>query len=377
MTEIIQYDLFIVYADDDAEWVEEVLIPSAGLPFVRIFTKENFRPGIERVSQFNQAVTSSHYTLLVVSPAFLDDEWAMYTKSIADYSRVSHPGRLLPLLLKPCELPQEIELLERFDCTQQTRWQREFDRLRQLVNQIKKHVIEPSDDKTSPEIIQQYIWKNKIGPALDELKKYAINNAPDLLDEVILLGRDSMGYQEERQNNSISPNMYQNAIREISRNILTLSNKVASRREENLNTYSINQKLSFELPQSILSLSKENVIRGEKNLNRYSTKQRLPRELHKRIVEFLVSIPNIYDSDSQRALINSAGLDAQLQHQISFAGSSAQFFELLITTLSNYGTLEDGRNPIDAILHATKNYVGQDRRTYCDALIKELLVRQN
>ncbi len=90
------------------------------------------------------------------------------------------------------------------------------------------------------------------------------------------------------------------------------------------------------------------------------------------IIEFLIMIPNIHDKNAQRALIYSAGLDPQLQHQIDFATSAAQFVKGLVPTLVNYGQLQDGRHALTAVLEATKNYFGQDRQTYCETLIQKI-----
>ena len=115
------YDLFISYADNDAKWVEDFLIPSLGIPNERILTKEDFHPGTDKAPEFERAVNSSRYTLLILSPAFLDDVWAMYSESIVSYSRLKHQyDRLLPLILCPCEPPLRIDKLVSFDCTDET-----------------------------------------------------------------------------------------------------------------------------------------------------------------------------------------------------------------------------------------------------------------
>lgn len=98
----------------------------------------------------------------------------------------------------------------------------------------------------------------------------------------------------------------------------------------------------------------------------------LPFELHSKIVEFLTSLPNIHDSSAQRAFIFSAGLDSRLQKRINYSGSPEQFFQLLVSTLTDYGVVKDGRNALEAILETAKNSVGKDRKEYCDALIQEL-----
>lgn len=99
---------------------------------------------------------------------------------------------------------------------------------------------------------------------------------------------------------------------------------------------------------------------------------RLPITLQNSIIEFLKSLPNIDDSKNQRAFIYSIGLDTSLQEQIRYADSSAQFVPLLVDTLVRYGKLSDGQYALEAVLHATKNYIGQDKRVLCEHLIHEL-----
>ncbi|MCP4403903.1 MAG: hypothetical protein GY801_42180 [bacterium] len=97
----------------------------------------------------------------------------------------------------------------------------------------------------------------------------------------------------------------------------------------------------------------------------------LSADLNKKIVEFLTSIPNSYDSNAQRALMLNAGLDPQLQNQIHFGGPPAQFFQLLLATLVSYGRLQDGRDALEAVLETAKSSVGRDKQDDCDRLLRE------
>ena len=97
-----------------------------------------------------------------------------------------------------------------------------------------------------------------------------------------------------------------------------------------------------------------------------------PIGLNNKIVKFLTSVPNIHNESGRRALILSAELDPQLQNQINFGEPPVQFFPLLIFMLIRYGKLKDGRDALEAVLVAAKNYVGQDKKDYCDTLIQEL-----
>ncbi|MBN2285227.1 MAG: hypothetical protein JXI43_02175 [Tissierellales bacterium] len=94
--------------------------------------------------------------------------------------------------------------------------------------------------------------------------------------------------------------------------------------------------------------------------------------INNQIVDFLTSLPNSNDISTQRALLSSAGLDERLLNQLSFTDSPSQFFPLLVSILRKYGTLEDGRDALEAVLESTKNYIGQEKRAYCDILVGEL-----
>lgn len=102
----------------------------------------------------------------------------------------------------------------------------------------------------------------------------------------------------------------------------------------------------------------------------------LPIELNNKIVEFLKSLPNIHDSNSQRVLILSTGIDAELQNQIHFSGPPSQFFQLLLPTLMSYGKLKDGRDALEAVLGAAKSSVGQEKKA-CDDFIQKLRTLRN
>jgi hypothetical protein len=99
------YDVFISHADADRAWVEGFLLPALGLPPERIITKRDFQLGAAIVAEFEHAVASSRYTLVVFSPSYLADEWSTFGAELASYSSVAERrDRLIPLVLKPCEL---------------------------------------------------------------------------------------------------------------------------------------------------------------------------------------------------------------------------------------------------------------------------------
>ena len=68
---------------------------------------------------------------------------------------------------------------------------------------------------------------------------------------------------------------------------------------------------------------------------------KLPVELQNRIIDFLVSLPNMHDSESQRSLIYRAGLDIQVQVHIPIGQAPFQFASSLVSILTNYGVMND------------------------------------
>src|SRR5512135_740991 len=125
------YDLFLVYADDDRAWVEGFLRPALGVPDEDTITREKFRLGAPIVGEYERAVTSSCYTVLVFSPAFLADWWAMFGEQLVAFAAVEE-GRawLVAIVLHPCQLPLSERFRVHLDCTDRTQWDEQVGRLR-------------------------------------------------------------------------------------------------------------------------------------------------------------------------------------------------------------------------------------------------------
>lgn len=136
MAKNYNYDFFISFADADADWVQGYLIPNLGLSSDRLMTRENFPVGSNKVAEFERAITQSRYTLLILSPAFLKDEWSAYGDALVAGARVIDArNQLIPLKRKTCELPLHLEIINELDFTgDYKKQQRELKRLRGLLN---------------------------------------------------------------------------------------------------------------------------------------------------------------------------------------------------------------------------------------------------
>lgn len=130
----MMFELFISYADLDQAWIEGFLIPALGLPRAQIITKSSFIPGRPMLSEFERAIQNSHYVLIVFSPAYLADNWAILGEQLSSFASVtSQADRLIPLVLRPCELPLRVEFRVRLDCTVDENWLAELARLREIL----------------------------------------------------------------------------------------------------------------------------------------------------------------------------------------------------------------------------------------------------
>jgi hypothetical protein len=136
VTEALPHDLFVSHGPADGAWVRGYLLPALGLAPERVITSGDFRLGAAAVTEFERAVTSSRYTLLVLTPSYLADEWAIFGEQLTSHASVAAGrDRLIPLVLQPCELPLRIDFRVQRDCTDEAEWDGATARLRQLLAQ--------------------------------------------------------------------------------------------------------------------------------------------------------------------------------------------------------------------------------------------------
>lgn len=72
------YDIFISYVEADRAWVEGYLLDALTQADVNYFSEAAFRLGVPRIQEFQRAVQQSHRILLVISPAYLTDDFSQF-----------------------------------------------------------------------------------------------------------------------------------------------------------------------------------------------------------------------------------------------------------------------------------------------------------
>ena len=126
--------MFISYAEADAGWVEGELVPGLALEPGQVRTHRDLDLGGDMLTAYSRLVEESDYTLLVLTPAFLDDPWGNAVKDLAGFLRVENQrGSLLPLTLKATRLSLPLRSLVGLDFTKPERQEAALDRLRDFL----------------------------------------------------------------------------------------------------------------------------------------------------------------------------------------------------------------------------------------------------
>jgi WD40 repeat protein len=140
------HDLFVVHAEADEQFVRGFLFPELDLPPGRALWLGELALGQAIAEDILRRVHTSRITVVVLSPAYLADRWAVFGKDLAAYARTAQDeGRLLlPLLRADCAVPDDIAMLTGLDFreSQKASWEAEAGRLRELLGAPVPAVIE-------------------------------------------------------------------------------------------------------------------------------------------------------------------------------------------------------------------------------------------
>lgn len=126
------FDLFIVHAAEDADFVRGYLVPALNLPPQRVLLVDTLRPDA-LASEIDRGVSRSRYTVAVLSPASLADGAAVLGEQLASHLSVDDV-RVIPLRLVACKLPLRLDARVSLDFTDRSLWDSEAARLRNLLH---------------------------------------------------------------------------------------------------------------------------------------------------------------------------------------------------------------------------------------------------
>lgn len=130
MVQTAKYDLFISYADTDRAWVEGYLLDALEQAGLRYHTEAAFALGMVRLQEFERAITESQRTLLVLSPAYLADDFNQFIRLLAQsYGWDTATWPVIPLILHPVQLPPSLNILISLNATNPQEWKEAIERL--------------------------------------------------------------------------------------------------------------------------------------------------------------------------------------------------------------------------------------------------------
>lgn len=113
------YDVFISYSWKDQEWVRGPLLQRLESHSLRVcIDVRDFQPGAPIVTEMERAVLTSRYTLVVLTPDFVNSSWTQFEEVLT--FTIAHGfkhRRVIPLLKAACAPPPRIQALTAVDFT--------------------------------------------------------------------------------------------------------------------------------------------------------------------------------------------------------------------------------------------------------------------
>lgn len=134
--------VFVAYAEPDRAWVQGFLVPSVQMPSIPVLTMDQFAPGASLLREVESAIGRVQVTVLVISKAFLADEWSLFSDALATTAELGRgPGRasrrhatVVPLLLDDVDVPLHLDAKVSLDCRRTEDWEPAMARLRGLLS---------------------------------------------------------------------------------------------------------------------------------------------------------------------------------------------------------------------------------------------------
>jgi hypothetical protein len=143
-SETFEYELFIVHADADAAFVYGNLLPALGIAAESVLLSSALQIGVPIASEIERGVQKSRLTVVVLTPAYMTDRWAVFGEQLAGHVSGA-AGRLVPLLRADCDVPLRLDFLVALDFRDPDRWPAESKRLRDRLAQPAPVLADLSD----------------------------------------------------------------------------------------------------------------------------------------------------------------------------------------------------------------------------------------
>lgn len=136
-----KYDVFVSYAHEDKNWVSKTLVPHLKRKRLRVCLDcDNFEAGQPVDREIESAIRSSRKTILVLTPAYLRSEWTEREHILlTTLDPAARKGRIVPLLLKRCEIPVRMNGFIYLNFSTASELPRNFRKLTEIISNRKLH----------------------------------------------------------------------------------------------------------------------------------------------------------------------------------------------------------------------------------------------
>lgn len=113
-----EYDIFVVYAKADYEWVNGYLIDALKNAGFKINSPELFAFGLPEISEFERGITSSRRILIIISRAYTNDSLNQFVASMSQaYGLESGTWPVIPVLRDLIKIPPRLDMLVKLDAS--------------------------------------------------------------------------------------------------------------------------------------------------------------------------------------------------------------------------------------------------------------------
>lgn len=152
---IFTYDVFISYSHHDNDWVRGWLLPrleSAGLHVC--IDSRDFEIGVPSIVNMENAVKRSRKTILVMTPNWTESEWTDFESLLTQTGDpVGRRRRLVPIMLRVCDLPDRLAIFTYADFTDSAQWDTQLAR---VINAIRESSTPSPTTQLPPNLVHPY-----------------------------------------------------------------------------------------------------------------------------------------------------------------------------------------------------------------------------
>lgn len=186
------YDVFISYSHNDADWVKTWLLPHLEAAGLRVcIDYRDFEIGVPSIVNMENAVKNSRKTILVMTPNWTGSEWMDFESLLTQTGDpVGRRRRLLPLLLKACDLPDRLAIFTYADFTDSAQWDTQVAR---VIAASRESPTPQSFIQLTPNFVHPYPLQANFTGRVDERKELTQWLADDAKPVCALVAMGGMG----------------------------------------------------------------------------------------------------------------------------------------------------------------------------------------